>query len=50
MGLPVRREFTIETPAPGAPTWWPAPATTPQPVEPRPEPTPVPDSPDEVPA
>jgi hypothetical protein len=40
MGLPVRREFPIETPAPGTPTWWPAPAR--QPVEPEPVPEPVP--------
>jgi hypothetical protein len=35
MGLPTRREWTIETPPPGAPVWWPYPAPA------RPEPAPA---------
>ena len=52
MALPTRREWTIETPAPGTPagpTWWPAPGRTAEP-EPVVEPAPAPDSPGEVPA
>jgi hypothetical protein len=52
MGLPVRREFPIYTPAPGetGPSWWPAPAPE-RTAEPRPEPAPAPErGPEEVPA
>jgi hypothetical protein len=51
MGLPVRREWSIETPpadAPAAPAWWPAPVKTPR-TPPEPAERPAPD-PDEVPA
>ncbi|HEY7201875.1 MAG TPA: hypothetical protein VIC57_16765 [Candidatus Dormibacteraeota bacterium] len=46
MGLPVRREWGVETPPPGPETWWPwpAPAVEPRPEvqpEPAPEPAPV---------